>query len=562
MRRISKNEAKYQKIGKIFIKKKSGITLIALVITIIVLLILASITIGAISGDNGILNNTGKVKEDTEISQETEILQTAVVQAMGKNSRGNLEKDEFQQELDNQIGKEGEVDVSDVGGEFEVFFTGSERYYTVDSNGNVSRLIEEENTAETPAYWEKTTRNDSQWYSYADISNGNEEVEVNAPKLRGAMTPIKYVGEDAESQTGSKWANAITADGSMWVWIPRYAYKITSGYHEAGKDGTAGTIEIAFIDTENNFLNGETGVLVTDPSEVTYTDNVQNEWLVHPVFTSNAENGGGFGELTGIWVGKFETTGNYDSSTEIGTITVMPGEKSLSNMTINQQYKSARNATFGENFTTNSHMAKNSEWGAVAYLAHSKYGVNAQKVHQNTSNYTYTGGTSSQKDIYTIAKTQSTTFNAYGVYDMDGGSFENVASYVDYGENLIESVLLNGGYGEEDSLLGKDELERATSTAYKMVYKSDGTNQANSYNLTENVKGDGIWETSLSNLGASAWFSDMSRYPVSNFPFFQRSGYFHVNEGIFLFREFAGSGEDYIANGYLASVIFRVILAF
>ena len=40
-----------------------------------------------------------------------------------------------------------------------------------------------------------------------------------------------------------KWANAKTSDGSMWVWIPRYAYSITSGYHSS----SAGNIEVEFM---------------------------------------------------------------------------------------------------------------------------------------------------------------------------------------------------------------------------------------------------------------------------------------------------------------------------
>ena len=49
----------------------------------------------------------------------------------------------------------------------------------------------EENSTENPEYWEKTTTGDSKWYSYADVSNGNTKVNANAPKLKGAMTPIK-----------------------------------------------------------------------------------------------------------------------------------------------------------------------------------------------------------------------------------------------------------------------------------------------------------------------------------------------------------------------------------
>ena len=484
---------------------------------------------------------------DTEISNEEEIVNIAVVKVMGENDRGNLEEDELKKELNNQIGKDGKIEVSKNGEEFEVLFIESERYYIIDNDGNVSRLVEEENTAETPKYWEKTTKNDDEWYSYADISNGNKEVKVNAPKLRGAMTAIKYVGEDAESQTGSKWANAITADGNMWVWIPRYAYKITSGYHEKGTEATGGTIEVAFIDTDNNFLNGETGRIVTDPSEVTYTENVQNEWLVHPAFTSNAENGGGFGEITGIWVGKFETTGSYDSTTNTRIITILPGKKNeMGTMTINQQYKLAKNATFEENFTMNSHMAKNSEWGAVAYLTQSKYGVDGQKINRN-GNGTSTGGGGNEKTVYTTNKTQSTTYNAYGIYDMSGGNYENVAAYINC--TMSQNNLEGGGYGEEDSLLGKNENEKATSTAYKTVYKEE-------YKMTENMKGDAIWETSLVNSNYGSWFGGVSTFPKSMFPYFWRGeNYFLPNgNGVSIF--------SYRNDMNTTGAGFRIILAF
>ena len=53
-------------------KKEKGITLIALVITIVVLLILAGVTIAALSGDNGILTRAKEAKEKTEQAQKEE----------------------------------------------------------------------------------------------------------------------------------------------------------------------------------------------------------------------------------------------------------------------------------------------------------------------------------------------------------------------------------------------------------------------------------------------------------------------------------------------------------
>ena len=112
-----------------------GITLIALIITIIVLLILAGVTIGTLTGDNNLINQAGEAKEDVEIASEKEAIDNATIEAMGKNKYGNLEEEEFQKALDNQTG--GKAEVTYITGSFEVYFTDSKRYYTVDSNGNV-----------------------------------------------------------------------------------------------------------------------------------------------------------------------------------------------------------------------------------------------------------------------------------------------------------------------------------------------------------------------------------------------------------------------------------------
>ena len=121
------------------IKNDKGITLLVLVITIIILLILAGITISAITGENGIIGNAEKAKEETEIAEEKEILEKATVQAMGNNKYGNIEESELQEQLDKETG-EGKTKASDTGNEFEVLFTESNRYYTVDKQGNIGEF--------------------------------------------------------------------------------------------------------------------------------------------------------------------------------------------------------------------------------------------------------------------------------------------------------------------------------------------------------------------------------------------------------------------------------------
>ena len=71
-------------------KKEQGITIIALVITIIVLLILAGISIGTITGDNGIIKEANNAKASTEKSNWEEQIDSAIISAEAKNRNTKL----------------------------------------------------------------------------------------------------------------------------------------------------------------------------------------------------------------------------------------------------------------------------------------------------------------------------------------------------------------------------------------------------------------------------------------------------------------------------------------
>ena len=74
MKKIKKELKIKQEQEKIKLKENKGITLIALVITIIVLLILAGVSIAMLTGENGILSQATKAKEETEKAQANEAL--------------------------------------------------------------------------------------------------------------------------------------------------------------------------------------------------------------------------------------------------------------------------------------------------------------------------------------------------------------------------------------------------------------------------------------------------------------------------------------------------------
>ena len=86
-------------------KREKGITLIALVVTIIVLIILASISIGTLTGKNGIIGQSKDAKEQTEIAEEKEVVSLAATKAAGVDRYGNVTKDNLEKELDELAGE-------------------------------------------------------------------------------------------------------------------------------------------------------------------------------------------------------------------------------------------------------------------------------------------------------------------------------------------------------------------------------------------------------------------------------------------------------------------------
>ena len=393
---------------------------------------------------------------------------------------------------------------------------------TVDNAGNKKEVISERIViTSVPKNWKKTTSNDPEWYDYG--------TEVNAPKLGTGMTPIVYEG--ANKPTEKKWANAITEDGSMWVWIPRYAYSITSGYHSS----STGTIEIKFLKESSNVAYDGTSTW----------DNVsgQGKWNVHPAFNYGQE-------VSGIWVAKFEAspegaTTSTSNSEYNGTgkkLQVKPGVSSWRSITISNIYDVCKNY----NSALNSHMMKNDEWGAVAYLSKSKYGKQNEEVWINNSSSYITGSAGNIASAVSNAGTTndytstqgvkaSTTGTVYGVYDMSGGAWEYVAGYVNNGHgNLTNygSSLVNG------DAKTKNVYSKASSDSYE-----------NNYNANSSKYGDAVYETSTSGSGSTSWYGDYSDFPNAGGPFFQRGGHYTggTDEGVFFFYNYYGGTSSYLS---------------
>lgn len=121
-------------------EKNKGITLIALVVTIIVLMILAGVSMSVLQGDNGIIKQAQSAKTETKKSDEKEKINLAIVAAIGENKYGVIEKTKLENQLKKSVG-EDEFSLTDkdpTTKKFKITITESNNVYYIDEDGNIS----------------------------------------------------------------------------------------------------------------------------------------------------------------------------------------------------------------------------------------------------------------------------------------------------------------------------------------------------------------------------------------------------------------------------------------
>ena len=192
-------------------KKKSlkttrGITLIALVVTIVVLLILAGVSISMLAGENGIIEQAQRAKKETEIGEEKEKIDLAISGAASRSDSGIVTEENLIKELNNLIGTgmytlEGE-------GPYIVTFNKSGRKYTIEASPNVLKAGSE---VQKPSdkNWDET--------KVTPITDG-EGNTIPVPKdfyYAGGTKDTGFVISDVPNDNLDN-----TAGGNQFVWIP------------------------------------------------------------------------------------------------------------------------------------------------------------------------------------------------------------------------------------------------------------------------------------------------------------------------------------------------------
>ena len=391
------------------------------------------------------------------------------------------------------------------------------------------------------------------------LKNNIDTSGANSPVLASNMIPVYYdeinnVWKKADvnnkdssyqwysyNSTGDKkgmWANAVTVKEAnrqtylnanvgtpismddittMWVWIPRFNAVTPSNYN-GGTKANPGAIDVTFVK--------------------------QNEPAID-AFTFGDK------ELSGFWYGKFEishttlasnkTKNNLGCTNETCSnangIIIKPNVNSLRNNNVSNLFFASRSMeqtgnSFGfVNIEVDTHMSKNNEWGAVAYLTQSIYGRCTSNttctevgINNNTSYITGIGdkpsstASSVKTNTYnTISgKNASTTGNIYGIYDMSGGAWEYVMG-------VYSNKISDSGFS---SLPDNKYYNNYTATSYT---------------------GHAISET-------KGWYNDQSfsvYFSVS--PWFKRSCYYDDGElsGMFAFYGSSGINGDNSASRFV-----------
>ena len=175
------------------IEANRGITLIALIVTIIVLLILAGITVATLTGDNGLISKTGEAKDVTERSNEKEELEIEILGLYDK--RGRLDVNQVIQKLRENIKNLDTVVATDE--KFPVRVTYKNRHkYIITNDGEVMILIEAGEAA--PSY--------------------SNALYVSDGKI--AIIPGGYTVSSEATEQSIDNGLVIKKGENEWVWIP------------------------------------------------------------------------------------------------------------------------------------------------------------------------------------------------------------------------------------------------------------------------------------------------------------------------------------------------------
>ena len=368
---------------------------------------------------------------------------------------------------------------------------------------------------------------------------------------------------------------------SYFVWIPKYSYQL----FDLGNYSSLTSISDKTQEIKIKFGTSNTSDSISGECTTPFFNNQGiagssgnckvGDYMTHPAFLAF--------DTLGLWVGKFETgyeganttAGAQINNVDTSKIIIKPNVYSWRNITVGNAFKNS----YDYKRDLDSHMMKNTEWGSVAYLQHSKYGSQVSVRINNNSSYItgyaatieptlgYNGGTSIEGNrnestnlrvdgTYTInylnsnSVVASTTNNYTGIYDMSGGAWEYVMGYTTGATtvggtsgitNLYSNFFSNSSYSKY-----WDKYTLTAETNYNNRILGDATGEMGPFGSEKDPDGG--------TRNKSSWYKDYAYLVSSSTPWFARGGAW-VN-GIISGAFSTGFGPGYISD----DKVFRIVL--
>ena len=369
---------------------------------------------------------------------------------------------------------------------------------------------------------------------------------------------------------------------SYFVWIPKYSYQLFDlGNYSSLTSISDKTQEINIKFGTGNTSDSKSGECTTpffnNQGIAGSSGNCKvGDYMTHPAFLAF--------DTLGLWVGKFET--GYDGATS--TAKAQVNSVDTSKIIIKPNVYSWRNIAVGNMFKNSydykrdldSHMMKNTEWGAVAYLQHSKYGsMTSVRINNNSANITgyaatveptlgYAGGTSTagnriESTVLGVDATYSvnylnsksivasTTNNYSGIYDISGGAWEYVMGYTTGATTVGGTSGITSLYPNffSDSAYSKywDKYTSTERTDYNNRILGDATGEMGPFGSEKDSDNNTRYK--------SSWYKDHAWFANSSGNLLLRGGGWHdgTSTGVFAFNGNSG--------GTNTNISFHIVLA-
>lgn len=360
-------------------------------------------------------------------------------------------------------------------------------------------------------------------------SNNNEEIVkadttgASEPVLKQGMIPVRYnfvlkkwVKADSNNPARNSWYNYEKQEWPNAVIVKESGIKTRKYYEKAKPDVEIQNEDIigffVWIPRFKYSLVSSTGIqqINVEFESASTTKSTGPNSITHPAFTL------GSSELEGFWIGKFEITGTYND------MKILPYQNAVTNQNISYMFSGIQGMhsnNYGLSSDSTLRLIRNTEWGAVAYLTNSVYGICKNKKCSTLNQYDRNYNTD-------FAVTSSTTSNITGVYALNGG----VSEYV---------------MGNNSNMSGMSGFNEEFMTNKRVNY--DIYNNGSSQEYDRGILGDATKEFGPFNNNTSSWNNSSSIFVDENNPWFVRD-----TNGIYSFGS-ANGGANY-------SIGFRMVI--